>query len=162
MLTRSEVLEFKVIIVLCVVLIIIGLVKAAHAEDQTWYGAPTWVPVATKSPSGDICYPDWMPRAPVWTKVTFNLEPLTVNCKALYEGLLPQGECYLFGRIIGGFAGTDTEPCWFDLSDGYKLTVRVYPIEPLKITDNVFCRVRMFVEVKGRGDADEIIIMVGE
>jgi hypothetical protein len=139
-----------------------ALVYPAHSEDMTWYGAPCWVPVATKSPNGDICYPDWLPRAPVWTKVTFNLAPLTVNCRSLYEGLLPQGEVYLFGRIIGGFAGTDTEACWFDLYDGYKQTVRVYPIEPLKITDNVFVRVRMFVEAKGRGEADEIIIMVGE
>ena len=147
-----------------------GPIQLAQVVEPEWLVAPMWpktapfnfssgpIWTAIHNPAGEFVEPNWL-TTEAWSH--YSLEPLTVNCRSLYEGLLPQGEVYLFGRIVGGFAGTETEPCWFDLSDGYKQTVRVYPIDPLKITDNVFVRVRMFVEVRGRGSADEIIIMVG-
>lgn len=139
---------------------------------------PQWLPTATWPTSAPFNFSS----GPVWTAVQdgnaeyvppswlstetyigYDLEPLTVNCKALYEGLLPAGECHLFGRIVGGFySEDDVHPSYFDVSDGYKKTVRIYPIAPLDITKGTFGRFRIFVEQKGRGDADEIVLMVGQ
>jgi hypothetical protein len=88
--------------------------------------------------------------------------PLTVNCAALYQPLLPLGDCYLFGRIRGGYYSTDGKlASYFDVGDGYAKTVRVYPIEPISLEHGLFVRCRIFVEQQGRGDADEIVVMLG-
>lgn len=123
---------------------------------HTYVSAPVYV--ATLDANGAMIGV----AAPVRATLATDLTPLTVTCRDLYQPLLPLGECFLFGRVVGGYYNEDgIHPCWFDVGDGYVKTVRVYPIDFCDLRKGLYVRVRMLIEVAGRGSADEIIVMLG-
>ena len=99
--------------------------------------------------------------APTRALATYSSKPLTVNCRALNEGLLPVGECYVFGWVVdvGGVEGSKDDPAYFELSDGWWRGVCCYPSYRCRLELGQFVRARLMVDGKGRGTTDEVVIL---
>jgi hypothetical protein len=103
----------------------------------------------------------WIDQITTAASATYAQRPLTVTCRSLYADPLPVGECYLFGTVVGGMPSMPSLQAkgFLDIRDGYSKSVRVYPNSRLWLKKGTFVRVRLEVEVKGRGTTSEVTVI---
>jgi hypothetical protein len=142
-----------VVVFAAILLCLPKLVRPAVIE--TTCGAvrtATIVAVVSWQPDADSKQLDWTFAD---TTVHYVVQPITVTCKALYADPLPRGECYIFGSVVDSL----TYRSYFDLNDGYEKNVRVCTGFRCKLEKGQFVRVRLVLEGKGQGTANEVLVL---
>jgi len=149
-----------------------GPIQLAQVVEPEWVTVPVWpktapfnfssgpIWTAVQNAAQELVEPNWIVTE-AWSH--YSLEPLVVNCRSLYDKLLPLGEVYVFGWVIG--AGEELDPRsgevgqFFDFADGSPRTIRCWPTFEYVPTRGQYMRVRGWLEWPGRLATDEYIVL---